>query len=70
MVECSARVVAHVNTKNRLGKVDGRFSHWVAPYDATTKDRYSLIFYQTMGKYQKTESAIFDPNFKTDSSCC
>ena len=30
MVECSARVVAHVNTKNRLGKVDGRFSHWVS----------------------------------------
>jgi hypothetical protein len=30
MVECSARVVANVNTKNRLGKVDGRFSHWVS----------------------------------------
>ena len=27
MVECSARVVAHVNTRNRLGKVDGRYPH-------------------------------------------
>eukprot|EP00277_Geminigera_cryophila_P036293 CAMPEP_0173090492 /NCGR_PEP_ID=MMETSP1102-20130122/26948_1 /TAXON_ID=49646 /ORGANISM="Geminigera sp., Strain Caron Lab Isolate" /LENGTH=32 /DNA_ID= /DNA_START= /DNA_END= /DNA_ORIENTATION= len=25
--------VAQVNTKNRLGKVDGRYPHWVAPYD-------------------------------------
>jgi hypothetical protein len=32
-VECDARVVAHVNTRNQLGKVDGRFPHWVAPYD-------------------------------------
>ena len=47
MVECSARVVAHVNTKNRLGRVDGRYPHWVAPYDER-KDRYSLIFYLTM----------------------
>jgi hypothetical protein len=29
MVECSARVVAHVNTRNRLGKVDGRYPHWL-----------------------------------------
>jgi len=60
MVECSARVVAHVDTKNRLSEVDGRFPHWVAPYDEK-KDRFSLIFYQTMGDYQKIGPAIFDP---------
>lgn len=48
-VECSPRVVAQVNTKNRLGKVDGRFPHWVAPY-AEDKERYSLIYYQTEGE--------------------
>lgn len=59
MVECSARILAHVNTKNRLGKVDGRYPHWVAPYDEG-KDRYSLIFYQTMGgKFQQAGPAIF-----------
>merc|ERR1712232_392771 len=39
-VECSARVVADVNTRNRLGKVDGRYPHWVAPWDEST-ERYS-----------------------------
>ena len=59
MVECSARVLAHVNTKNRLGKVDGRYPHWVVPYDEE-KDRYSLIFYQTMGRsFQPPGAAIF-----------
>ena len=32
-MECSARVVAVVDTKDRLGKVDGRYPHWVAPYN-------------------------------------
>ena len=41
-VECSARVVAEVNTKNRLGKVDGRYPHWVAPY-ATFAPPYSTL---------------------------
>jgi hypothetical protein len=59
MVECSARIVAHVNTKNRLGKVDGRFPHWVAPYDHVRRDRYSLIFYQTSGEFQKIGPPIF-----------
>ena len=34
-VECDARTIARVDTKNRLGKIDGRFPHWVAPYDET-----------------------------------
>ena len=48
-VEVDARTVAHVNTKGRLGKVDGRFPHWVAPYDAS-RHRFSLIYYQTEGE--------------------
>lgn len=57
-VEASCFVVAHVNTKNRLGKVDGRFPHWVAPYDVNT-DRYSLIFYSTWQDYEAPGPAFF-----------
>ena len=60
MVECSTRIVAHNNTKNRLAKVDGRFPHWVAPYDSQNKERFSVIFYQTMGVYQKIETSVFN----------
>lgn len=55
-VECSAREVAYVDTRNRLGKVDGRFPHWVAPY---TGDRYSVIYYQTMGEATAQSFAVF-----------
>jgi len=55
-VECSAHEVAHVDTRNRLGKVDGRYPHWVAPY---TGDRYSVIFYQTMGEPAVRTTAVF-----------
>ena len=34
-VECSALEVAHVDTRNKLGRVDGRYPHWVAPYQGT-----------------------------------
>ena len=60
MVECSARIVAHNNTKNRLARVDGRFPHWVAPYDNETKERFSVIFYKTMGEYEKIGSSVFN----------
>ena len=40
-VECSPFLVAEVETRGRFGKVDGRFPHWVTPYDGT---RYSLIY--------------------------
>ena len=40
-VECSPLLVAEIETKGRLGKVDGRFPHWVTPYVGT---RYSLIY--------------------------
>ena len=49
-VECSAFEVAHVNTKGRLAKVDGRYPHWVSPYDPA-RTRFSLIYYQTEGTH-------------------
>ena len=48
-VECNARQVAEVDTKDRLGMVDGRYPHWVAPYEPGT-ERFSLIYYQTEGE--------------------
>ena len=59
MVECSARVVAVVNTRNRLGKVDGRYPHWVAPYDKDAFSRFSVIFYQTAGEVTPVGPAVF-----------
>ena len=58
-VEMSARVVCEVNTKNRLGKVDGRYPHWVGWYDVENAERYSLIYYDTLSKYQVPGPAIF-----------
>ena len=57
-VELTARTVAEVNTKGRLGKVDGRFPHWVAPYDPA-EERYSLIFYATEGEVMPKGAAVF-----------
>ena len=65
-VEASPFLVATVNTKNRLGKVDGRFPHWVAPYDSTT-ERYSLIFYSTWQEYQPPGPAFFGEPLLLDS---
>lgn len=57
-VELDPFTVCEVNTKNRLGKIDGRFPHWVAPYDES-KTRYSLIFYLTEGKVEPKTKATF-----------
>ena len=55
-VECSATEVAAVDTKGKLGKVDGRFPHWVAPFTGT---RYSVIFYKTRGTVVERTTAVF-----------
>jgi len=34
-----------VNTKNRIARVDGRYPHFVLPYDAAKGDRYSLVIF-------------------------
>eukprot|EP00927_Polykrikos_kofoidii_P039197 TRINITY_DN33629_c0_g1_i1.p1 TRINITY_DN33629_c0_g1~~TRINITY_DN33629_c0_g1_i1.p1 ORF type:complete len:519 (+),score=25.52 TRINITY_DN33629_c0_g1_i1:39-1595(+) len=57
-VELDPMTVAEVNTKNRLCKIDGRFPHWVAPYDESC-ERFSLIYYQTEGKTTPQTSAVF-----------
>ena len=64
-VECDSRLVACVNTRNRLGKVDGRFPHWVDVYDPAA-ERYSLIYYQTEGEPSPKTSAIFGPILQDD----
>ena len=58
-VEMSPRLVAQVNTKNRLGKVDGRYPHWVSNYNIEEEERFSLIFYDTLSSYQTPGPAIF-----------
>jgi hypothetical protein len=61
-VECSARVVCEVDTRRRLGKIDGRYPHWVAPYEDGA-ERYSVIYYQTNGGFAAPGPAIFSyPN--------
>ena len=57
MVEASARVVCHVDTLGRMGMVDGRYPHWVGAYEG---DRWSLIFYRTLGEACGVGPAVFD----------
>ncbi len=57
-VECSARVIAEVNTRNRLGRVDGRYPHWVTHY-VPGQERFSLIYYDTTSPYESPGPAIF-----------
>ena len=61
-VEVDPLTICEVNTKDRLGRVDGRFPHWVGPYDAETI-RYSLIFYVTEGVVQPKGKAVFGDIF-------
>ncbi|KAL7532208.1 hypothetical protein ACHAXR_004489, partial [Thalassiosira sp. AJA248-18] len=58
-VEISPRIVAEVNTQNRLGRVDGRYPHWVSNYDVGKEERFSLIYYDTLSAYQTPGPAIF-----------
>jgi len=57
-VEADPVTVAHVDTKNRLAKVDGRYPHWVAPYDEGS-ERYSLIYYSTWQAYAPPTTPYF-----------
>ena len=69
IVESSARVVVRVNTKNRLGRVDGRYVHWVAPWEKPPSEdkskleekqqRYSLIYYETGHEFVTPGPAVF-----------
>mmetsp|Transcript_8146 Transcript_8146/g.13421 ORF Transcript_8146/g.13421 Transcript_8146/m.13421 type:complete len:427 (-) Transcript_8146:158-1438(-) len=57
-VECSPLLVAEIDTKGKFGKVDGRFPHWVTPYEG---ERFSLIYYVTSGSVEPQTTAIFAP---------
>ena len=60
-VEVDSFTVAQVCTKECLGKIDGRFPHWVAPYEG---DRYSLIYYSTWRQYEPPMIAYFGDVFE------
>jgi hypothetical protein len=57
-VECSPTIVAEVDTRGRMAKVDGRFPHWVSAFEGT---RYSLIYYVTSGTVIPQTTAVFEP---------
>jgi hypothetical protein len=63
-VELNPMMVAAVDTRNRLGKVDGRYPHWVAPYEG---ERFSLIYYQTLGKQQPMGCAVYSEPCTTNT---
>ena len=65
-VECSAREVAHVDTRRRLGKVDGRYPHWVEPFASGT--RFSVIYYRTAGAPEPRTTAVFEGEPLVDDS--
>jgi hypothetical protein len=48
--------VYEVDTQGRMGKVDGRYPHWVAPHKG---ERYSLIYYQTAGEWLPQAESVF-----------
>eukprot|EP01063_Lacrimia_lanifica_P002501 TRINITY_DN11319_c0_g1_i1.p1 TRINITY_DN11319_c0_g1~~TRINITY_DN11319_c0_g1_i1.p1 ORF type:complete len:452 (+),score=45.79 TRINITY_DN11319_c0_g1_i1:75-1430(+) len=57
-VESSPTEVTCIDTRQRLAKVDGRNPHWVAPF---TGQRFSVIFYQTIGAWQPMTAAVHPP---------
>ena len=56
-VESGVREVTHVDTRHGFAKVDGRFPHWVTPYDG---ERFSLIYYTTEGAPVPVAGAVVD----------
>ena len=50
--------VYEVDTQARLGKVDGRYPHWVSPH---TGERFSIIYYQTSGAVVPQGPSVFAP---------
>ena len=65
-VECSARVTARVDTRGKVGRVDGRFPHWVSEYEG---ERWSLVWYRTEGEREPVKGAVFAmPEVSTEAS--
>ena len=57
-VECGARELAAIDTHGRMAKVDGRFPHWVLPYEG---ERFSVIWFRTTGAPTPQSTAVFEP---------
>ena len=62
-------VSGQVDTRHRLGKVDGRYPHWVAPYDPGA-ERYSLIYYQTEGEPQPLPTDLLSDLRRWNAGAC
>ena len=56
-VEESAMQVAKVDTRGAMAKVDGRFPHWVLPYQG---ERFSIIWFTTAGTVVPATTAVFE----------
>eukprot|EP00947_MAST-08B_sp_MAST-8B-sp1_P000113 g113.t1 len=55
-VEASPLDVVSIDTFERLGRMDGRYVHWVSAYSG---ERFSVIFYRTEGATVPKSSAVF-----------
>jgi hypothetical protein len=52
-----------VDTFGRLARIDGRYPHWVAPYEG---ERYSVIYYQTSGERVQQAAAVDADSLEPD----
>lgn len=50
-----------ITTHNRIGRIDGRFIHWVRGHSGG--DRYSVIYYSTNDAHATLPTFAFDPLF-------
>jgi RNA recognition motif-containing protein len=55
-VEASPHEIYVIDTKCKFAKLDGRYPHWVKPYEG---ERYSLIYYQVNGESLPKEAAVY-----------
>ena len=58
-VESGPGEVLLVNTHSHAAKIDGRFPHWVAPWQG---ERYSVIVYKTRGIATAQLCAVYPPH--------
>ena len=52
-----------VDTRDKIGRVDGRFAHWVRGFDATEGTRYSVIYYVNKPKNATERTFAVDEAF-------
>jgi hypothetical protein len=55
-VEMSPSEVCAIDTHNRLAQIDGRYVHWVAPYEG---ERFSVVYYRVDGEATPRERAVY-----------